>query len=301
MEVGEVSDAADAAQATANGRMKSDMSNKSSSISINSGQIAFNSNSLVVNSTKFTLDANGNATFGGTLNAANGSFSGAITTENAADRIGVNIDYGKITLYNNYSTGEAYIQSSAIGTLQPYDMKRSIFIFGTGEIMIGSTGLSVEGVLRASGTKSRIVKNTAYGDRLLYSYETPTPYFGDIGTGITDENGESVIGIDDIFDETVNANIEYSVFLQKERQGDIWVEEKEHSYFVVKGTPNIKFSWEVKAVQKGYENLRLDDKAIVDYYCADDDVGLSMDEELKALDNEELFAEVFDEELFDVA
>ena len=60
-------------------KMDSDMGNRASSISIDSGQIAFNTNSLVVNSSKFTLDQNGNATFGGTLNAAGGSFTGELS------------------------------------------------------------------------------------------------------------------------------------------------------------------------------------------------------------------------------
>lgn len=66
------------AQSTADGRMKADMSNKASSITIGSGQIAFNSNTLVVNSSKFQLDANGNATFSGNLSAAGGTFKGSV-------------------------------------------------------------------------------------------------------------------------------------------------------------------------------------------------------------------------------
>ena len=120
----------------------------------------------------------------------------------------------------------------------------------------------LNGTMLVSNGKGRLVKDTAYGDRTLYCYETPTPYFGDIGTAKTDENGEALISIDDIFDETVNTNVEYSVFLQKEGQGDLWVDEKSHSYFIVKGTPNLKFSWEVKAVQKGFELFRLDDDAL---------------------------------------
>ena len=53
-----------------NGKMGTDMSNRSSSILIDSGQIRFDSNSLVVNSTKFTLDAQGNATFAGNITGA---------------------------------------------------------------------------------------------------------------------------------------------------------------------------------------------------------------------------------------
>jgi len=53
-----------------NGKMGTDMSNRSSSILIDSGQIRFDSNSLVVNSSQFTLDSSGNATFGGKITAA---------------------------------------------------------------------------------------------------------------------------------------------------------------------------------------------------------------------------------------
>ena len=52
------------------GKMGTDMSNRASSILIDSGQIRFDSNSLVVNSNQFSLDASGNATFGGNLTAA---------------------------------------------------------------------------------------------------------------------------------------------------------------------------------------------------------------------------------------
>ena len=79
LEVGEVDEKASNAQDTANGRMKADMSNKSSSIVIGSGTMTFKSNTLVVNSTKFKLDANGNATFAGSLNAATGSFTGSVS------------------------------------------------------------------------------------------------------------------------------------------------------------------------------------------------------------------------------
>ncbi len=109
------------------------------------------------------------------------------------------------------------------------------------------------------GSKSRVAETKDYGDRLLYCYETPTPYFGDIGTAKTDENGVCFISIDDIFQETVNTKIEYTAFLQKEGPGDLWVDEKSSAFFVVKGTPNLSFSWEIKVVQRDFEQLRLDD------------------------------------------
>ena len=118
--------------------------------------------------------------------------------------------------------------------------------------------VTIGGSLSVAGTKNRIIDTENYDTRKQYCYETATPYFGDIGSGCTDNTGKCYIDIDDIFSETVNTGVEYQVFLQKEGQGDIWVEEKTDSYFVVRGTENLKFSWEIKAIQKDYEFERLE-------------------------------------------
>lgn len=112
--------------------------------------------------------------------------------------------------------------------------------------------------MKVSGTKSRIATTKNYSNRLLYCYEMSSPMFGDIGEAETDETGECYIYLDDIFSETVSAQIEYQVFLQEEGQGKVWVDSKEPAFFVVKGTPNLKFAWEVKVKQKGYEYERLE-------------------------------------------
>lgn len=118
--------------------------------------------------------------------------------------------------------------------------------------------VTIGGSLSVTGEKNRIIDTENYDTRKQYCYETATPYFGDIGTAQTDETGKCYIDIDDIFAETVNTGVEYQVFLQKEGQGDLWVEEKTDSYFVVKGTENLKFSWEIKAIQRDYEFERLE-------------------------------------------
>ena len=107
--------------------------------------------------------------------------------------------------------------------------------------------------LETQGAKKRIVNTKDYGVRSLYCYEMPYPMFGDTGEGITDENGECYIYLDDVFSETVSAQIEYQVFLQKEGPGDIWIAKKTPQYFVVQGTENLKFAWEIKAKQRDYE------------------------------------------------
>lgn len=150
--------------------------------------------------------------------------------------------------------------------------------------------VSIYGKMTATGNKARLVQDTLYGDRLQYSYETPTPMFGDVGLGQLDENGEAIISIDDIFNETVNTSVEYAVFLQKEGPGDVWVDEKTELYFTVKGTPGLKFAWELKAVQKGYEQDRLNDFALEDNESIDDTtltrtLNEDLDNSLKEVDN----------------
>jgi hypothetical protein len=125
-------------------------------------------------------------------------------------------------------------------------------------VNIGGKTVTCTGKFVVNGTKNRNVKTEDYGDRLQYCYEMASPYFGDIGQGKTDENGYAYIDISDIFSETVRTDLQYQVFLQKEGNGDIWIEEKEPTYFCVKGTPNLDFAWEIKAKQKDYEFERLE-------------------------------------------
>ena len=114
----------------------------------------------------------------------------------------------------------------------------------------------VAGTLSVTGTKSRISETKNYGERLFYCYETPTPYFGDMGEGKTDESGKCYIFLDDILDESIEGK--YQVFLQAYGDGRLYVSERTSTYFVVEGEPNIAFGWELKAPQKGYSLDRLE-------------------------------------------
>lgn len=143
-------------------------------------------------------------------------------------------------------------ESLYLGSISEYK-----FHFGK-EISSFYQPVTIGGSLSVTGEKNRIIDTENYDTRKQYCYETATPYFGDIGTAQTDDKGKCYIDIDDIFSETVNTGVEYQVFLQKEGQGDLWVEEKTDSYFVVRGTENLKFSWEIKAIQKDYEFERLE-------------------------------------------
>ncbi|WP_270424771.1 hypothetical protein [Blautia intestinalis] len=159
----------------------------------------------------------------------------AISTDsNVAD-----IDLGENTSFGIGGNGREMFQ------MHPYD-DWTTKILGNFEVM--------------SGTKSRVAETQNFFDRLLYCYETPTPMFGDVGCAQTNEEGVAIIDIDPVFAETISTGTEYQVFLQKEGPGDLWIQEKDESYFVVRGTPELKFSWELKCSQKHFEHLRLEEE-----------------------------------------
>lgn len=176
-----------------------------------------------------------------------------------------NIDYESILIShgsNSTEKGHFYVSIGERKELFVSDLDSSFYgnvNISDGNVDISGGNLTVHKDFMCTGTKKRIVDTENYDIRSQYCYETATPMFGDIGTAQTDETGECYISIDDIFAETVNTGIEYQVFLQKEGQGDLWVEEKTPTYFTVKGTENLKFSWEIKAIQRDYEFERLEE------------------------------------------
>lgn len=119
--------------------------------------------------------------------------------------------------------------------------------------------VAVGGALTVKGAKTRLVQTEHYNQRCLNAYETPVPMFGDVGEGKTDETGKCLIYLDDIFAETVDTYVQYQVFLQSYGEGSVYVAERLPSYFIVCGTPEISFGWEIKAVQAGFDTLRMDE------------------------------------------
>lgn len=160
----------------------------------------------------------------------------------------ITIGNGDVGFINcRYENGDNYPASSlGFGNLQ---IKKS----STEYTNITATGLS------CTGTKNRIVNTPDYNDRLLYCYETPSPMFGDVGAAQIDNTGKCLIFIDEKFSQTIDLEYRYDVFLTKYGAGDCYVSERTPSYFVVEGTKNLKFAWEIKSIQRDYENLRLEE------------------------------------------
>ena len=120
------------------------------------------------------------------------------------------------------------------------------------------SNLSPDG-LWCTGSKHRVVRTQDYGERLLCCYETPSPMFGDVGAAQIDETGKCLIFIDEKFAQRVDLEYLYDVFLTKYGPGDCYVSERTASYFIVEGAKSLKFAWEIKTIQRDYENLRLEE------------------------------------------
>ena len=112
--------------------------------------------------------------------------------------------------------------------------------------------------LAISGSKNCVQETENYGKRLVNAYETADYYFGDIGESFV-ENGECIVYLDNIFKEIISADVNYQVFLTKYGPGDIWITERNNDFFVVEGTNDIAFGWEIKGKRKGYEKYRLEE------------------------------------------
>ena len=195
-------------------------------------------NGLLIEKNSFTLG-----------NRSNNSIINQINASSTQMNFVVGSYVGMSLFYNSSASG-------ANKKVFSLDYQTKLLVTATSEF---NGAVRMTNNLTVTGTKSRQAATEDYGDRLLYAYETPEPYFGDIGSACTDESGECVIAIDEIFGETARADMAYQVFLQKCGPGDLWVAEKHPGYFVVRGTPLLAFDWEVKCHQRGYEIERLED------------------------------------------
>lgn len=203
--------------------------------------------------TLFSVDASGNV-ISNSFKSSNAEITGGhinITSDSSSDNtIALSIPVAKAYFYG------MGMEVEGKGNLSGWSCGLTLGVLTTKD---SSGRFEVSGGdMYASGSKSRVVDTDNFGEVLQYCYETPTPMFGDIGTGQTDESGKCYIYFDPVFQETVSADYTYCVFLQKEGKGDIWVSEKTADYFLVEGAPNLEFSWEAKVKQRDYEYRRLD-------------------------------------------
>lgn len=173
---------------------------------------------------------------------------------------------GGVDITSRYSSGAEYpCMSVNVGAASITGLYRNS-VAGTYDsdfltiegLSTGHVRWSIRGSVSTNSLKSRRVETGHYDERLLYCYETPSPMFGDIGSGTIDGDGTCIVMVDDIFSETARTDIAYQVFLQPMGDAEARVTDKQATHFVVSGTPGGRFDWELKAKQTGYEDVRLE-------------------------------------------
>jgi len=199
----------------------------------------------------------------GTSSSDNAMYSPMLYSKNS---MRVQNSSGSNIVVKSNGSVELNVYDSSVSGYSPY-ISVSKNSANTPDLTLSSRkGVRVSGggsfTITGGGTKSRLAETENYGDRLLYCYETPTPMFGDVGSGEVGDDGTCVVEIDDVFSETVNTRMGYQTFIQKRGDGDVWVESKAPTHFVVRGTPGLPFDWEVKAKQLGFEYLRIDEDGL---------------------------------------
>ena len=154
------------------------------------------------------------------------------------------------------------------------------------------------GSLTVDGTKWRAVKTEHYGTVGMNAFETANPYFADIGSGTVGEDGMVTIFFDPVFEETIETNMEYQVFLTRTSEAQTeWVD-KQAGYFIVHGEPGATFDWMITCHQREYGASRMESIEPDVPYVSDD---LIVQEDTAAIDAVNGMVEEYNEQLEDIA
>ncbi|CEP47498.1 phage minor structural protein [[Clostridium] sordellii] len=127
-------------------------------------------------------------------------------------------------------------------------------------------GMVVSNDLQVYGNKNCIQKTEKYGDRNFYSVEDCESYLTDRSMHLMTvekvQHGdkvsyERVILLDNIFKDSVNLNINYTVEIIKQSWGDYRIKEQTKDYFVIESDrPDFTFKYVITAKRKGFEDER---------------------------------------------
>ena len=157
-----------------------------------------------------------------------------------------NLFYGSVRMVNGslfFGNGDSRVHGGV------YNNEPSLFV--------RDGGFYVDGDLGCGGYKYRVVSTENYGQRGMNALETAEPYFSDIGSGVIDNSGKTVIEFEDIFSETIETDIPYQVFITPTSELSCRCIKKEHKSFTMSGEPGATFDYMICAKQKGYANVRL--------------------------------------------
>ena len=117
--------------------------------------------------------------------------------------------------------------------------------------------------INGNGAKNAIVSTRSFGQRLVYTMESPEVWFEDVGSGRL-QGGVARIELDPVFQETVTVNKQHPMKVFVTLTGDcrgVFVE-KGADHFIVRelggGKSNASFDYRVMAKRVGFEDTRLE-------------------------------------------
>lgn len=127
-------------------------------------------------------------------------------------------------------------------------------------------GIHVNGDFTVNGNKNCVQKTKHYGERLFYSVEDCESYLTDRSVHLltVDEvkhnnkvTYERVVLLDNIFKDSVNLDLDYTVEIIKQGWGDYRIKEQTKDYFVVESDrKDFTFKYVVTAKRQGFEEER---------------------------------------------
>lgn len=178
---------------------------------------------------------------------------------------GIELGFGVLGSADDGWAFVGYNDSSSFATLYLQNNSTG----GTGAVLqaVGSNGscaADINGNLGCTGGLAAVASVNGSKQVGLSAIHSPEDWFEDAGSGQL-SGGEAVVNIESVFGETINAGVEYHVFLTP--NGDcrgLYVAQKSATSFVVKelsgGTSSIGFDYRIMAKRKGFESVRLADK-----------------------------------------
>jgi hypothetical protein len=138
-----------------------------------------------------------------------------------------------------------------------------LVLVAKGDNVGGLCTIDVSGNLTCNGTIKDAVKVDGVRKVALYAMQSPENWFEDAGSGQL-SNGSVRIELDPTFAQTVNAGVEYHVFLTPKGDSEgLYVSKETPQGFEVHeqrgGHSNIAFDYRIMAKRVGYEKVRLAD------------------------------------------
>lgn len=249
----------------------------SSSISQEADKVSIKSNRMEIETDDFTLTNTGiidaragflggwSITSNMLYGSANNRYVGLSSPVNSENVSRMFIDDTSVspnrTLFFIHNDGSVYMGSDTIltcnGEIDCAGTVEASVLKSTGSLQV-SGAATITGNLICSGTTKNRAIETEYGVILMNAYETASPMFGDIGTGMIDETGTCDIYLDELFLACMDQCCKYVVFLQSYSATNVYVSGISNIHFTVRGEPGTEFAWEIKGKQRGTNDYRLE-------------------------------------------